>query len=341
MKLSKAKRYNSLIQIILLSSSKKYLNPRSSYIILISMGYLNEEEEFDEKKHIIEREENNSIRDLFLFNDIDFYYARNTIQNTIQLKPPPPSSTTTTFSPTCHLKTLHDKGWFVIDNYIQPIEVKSLRQMIENDNKSIIWQHPLNANVTRDDKIAWLQRKTINGNTTNNNGLHDTLINLFQPILVEMLRTVPSVDGHADNLKIEYQLASYKSKANGYTRHVDYNLNIREKMNLHGNTVYSLNKKSSSSMTGRFLSMVLYLNDEWKTKDGGDLRIWFPRSVQATKGTSCADISPIGGRLVVFLSSSIPHQVRSMQSNKKRIAITAWVHGCYELKQSDLKFHRT
>jgi SM-20-related protein len=63
----------------------------------------------------------------------------------------------------------------------------------------------------------------------------------------------------------------------------------------------------------RRLSAVLYLNPAWQRAHGGLLRLHLNPSI---------DVEPIGGRLVVFLSEKIEHEVLPVHVD--RYAIAAW-----------------
>ena len=70
----------------------------------------------------------------------------------------------------------------------------------------------------------------------------------------------------------------------------------------------------------RIVTVILYLNDAWTEADGGQLRMYFP---QEDGSERVEDVLPVGGRLVVFLSEEIPHEV--MPTQKERISITGWL----------------
>ena len=74
----------------------------------------------------------------------------------------------------------------------------------------------------------------------------------------------------------------------------------------------------------RVVTVILYLNDSWSASDGGELRLYFP---QEDGSERVEDVLPIGGRLVVFLSAEVPHEV--LPTKKERLSITGW------LKDSD------
>ncbi|MFN3998460.1 2OG-Fe(II) oxygenase [Algoriphagus sp.] len=70
----------------------------------------------------------------------------------------------------------------------------------------------------------------------------------------------------------------------------------------------------------RVVSVILYLNESWSENDEGMLRMYIPKE----DGTELIeDVLPLGGRLVVFLSGEIPHEV--LPTKKERISITGWL----------------
>jgi SM-20-related protein len=70
----------------------------------------------------------------------------------------------------------------------------------------------------------------------------------------------------------------------------------------------------------RIVTVILYLNESWTEADGGQLRMYFP---QEDGSERLEDVLPLGGRLVVFLSEEIPHEV--LPTLKERISITGWL----------------
>jgi SM-20-related protein len=70
----------------------------------------------------------------------------------------------------------------------------------------------------------------------------------------------------------------------------------------------------------RIVTVILYLNDSWTEADGGQLRMYFP---QEDGSERVEEVLPLGGRLVVFLSEEIPHEV--LPTHKERISITGWL----------------
>ena len=70
----------------------------------------------------------------------------------------------------------------------------------------------------------------------------------------------------------------------------------------------------------RIVTIIFYLNESWTEADGGQLRMYFP---QEDGSERIEDVLPLGGRLVVFLSEEIPHEV--LPTQKERISITGWL----------------
>ena len=71
----------------------------------------------------------------------------------------------------------------------------------------------------------------------------------------------------------------------------------------------------------RTLSIVLYLNDEeWKDEFGGQLTLYLSDENKVEKEL---DILPLAGRLAVFDSKTIPHEVKTV--HRPRYSITGWL----------------
>ncbi len=65
----------------------------------------------------------------------------------------------------------------------------------------------------------------------------------------------------------------------------------------------------------RQYSMIMYLNDDWKEKDGGELCLHHKGKLQ--------NISPTNGKMVFFKSNELEHEV--LLTNKPRMSITGWL----------------
>ncbi|MFP9098734.1 2OG-Fe(II) oxygenase [Flavobacterium sp. RHBU_24] len=73
--------------------------------------------------------------------------------------------------------------------------------------------------------------------------------------------------------------------------------------------------------SSRKLSIVCYLNDEdWNPEYGGELAIYLPQPDGTEK---CVDVYPLPGRLVVFESQLLEHEVKPVK--RERLSITGWL----------------
>ena len=66
----------------------------------------------------------------------------------------------------------------------------------------------------------------------------------------------------------------------------------------------------------RTISMVMYLNTDWKAGDGGELEMFL-------KDGSSLVVEPIAARCVMFKSAVVPHRV--LYANKPRFSLTGWL----------------
>jgi SM-20-related protein len=75
---------------------------------------------------------------------------------------------------------------------------------------------------------------------------------------------------------------------------------------------------SFAGRASRVVSLVLYLNAQWQPGDGGELQVFNRESQDEV----CATIAPEAGRLVIFLSEQIPHEV--LVANRTRYSLASW-----------------
>ncbi len=90
----------------------------------------------------------------------------------------------------------------------------------------------------------------------------------------------------------ETQVACYPP-GRGYARHVD----------------------APRGSTARRVTVILYLNDEWRPEDGGALVAHLDAGPRV--------VTPLLGRAVLFLSDRVPHEV--LPSRRERWAVTTWM----------------
>lgn len=81
---------------------------------------------------------------------------------------------------------------------------------------------------------------------------------------------------------------------------------------------YRRHLDSFRGRASRVVSLVLYLNDDWRPGDGGELQV-FNRE---TPDEVCGRVSPESGRVVIFLSEEVPHEV--LPARRTRHSIACW-----------------
>jgi SM-20-related protein len=127
--------------------------------------------------------------------------------------------------------------------------------------------------------------------------LFDPEVRLLETL--ERLRLELNRGGIPGLFDLELHYAWYPPGA-GYARHVD----------------------RPEKRDARIISLVLYLNEDWASGDGGALRCFH--------GTrALRDIQPIGGRLVAFVSEGLEHAV--LPARRPRLSLTGWFRGREEL----------
>jgi SM-20-related protein len=112
---------------------------------------------------------------------------------------------------------------------------------------------------------------------------------------MEILRRRLNREAFLGLFELELHYARYPAGA-AYSRHVDQPM----------------------GSTQRKLSLVLYLNADWQSADGGILRIH-------AVDDRFVDVEPVAGRLVCFLTPGREHEV--LQARRERLSISGWFRG--------------
>lgn len=211
-------------------------------------------------------------------------------------------------------QSLEERGWAVSDRIVPP----SLAQALRNHAHQL-WQQGFfkpasigrQAGLVRDpdirgDAICW-----INDNTP-------------PPPCAEFLAWTDALRQELNRhffLSLrgqEFHFARYEP-GRGYARHMDQ----------HGGT------------SARKVSLVLYLNEDWKAEDGGELCLYGPETGDGEPGRDApapsggdrqpdpgpnaaleAKVLPESGRLALFLSDRVPHEV--LPARRVRWSLTGW-----------------
>jgi len=183
---------------------------------------------------------------------------------------------------------LAEKDWVILDDFL-PSNILSvsrhfLKERLELDEFKQAGIGALNEfrveKTIRSDEIFWLERQR-------DLVLHDFFA-LVDDAIAQLNRLCfLSISGS------EFHLAHYPP-GSFYKRHLD----------------------QFDSRSNRLISMVCYLNEDWKPEHGGELRL------HAKDGTYY-DVAPLPGRMILFKSDAVPHEV--LLSKASRYSITGWL----------------
>lgn len=75
------------------------------------------------------------------------------------------------------------------------------------------------------------------------------------------------------------------------------------------------------SVAYRTVSVILYLNRDWREEEGGTLRIYLDED--GDENGPSVDVLPRGGTLVAFLSGRFHHEV--LPATRERLSVTGWL----------------
>lgn len=122
--------------------------------------------------------------------------------------------------------------------------------------------------------------------------LKELMKNIDQLVFEKLKKKVSTLNGLSE--RSDCMLAKY-ADGGRFQRHID-----------------------NTTKDGRKLTLLCYLNpDKWVESDGGSLRLH-------PKNSSPVDIFPEGGRLAMFFSDLVEHEVRPTYGN--RFALTMWYY---------------
>lgn len=86
----------------------------------------------------------------------------------------------------------------------------------------------------------------------------------------------------------------------------------------HPGDFYKRHLDSFRGRASRVVSLVLYLNEDWAPEDGGALRVYN----RDNENEVCGMLFPEAGRMALFLSEEIPHEV--LPANRTRYSLACW-----------------
>lgn len=185
------------------------------------------------------------------------------------------------------VNTVYEQRFCITDNFISKEEISLLKNKITSLNESNSFkkagigkdkEHITNSEI-RSDYIFWLEKD-------------DEHLNKIFFSFIEELMTGINRRFFLGLKDYEFHYAYYPS-----------------------GTFYKKHRDSFKSDDARKITVLLYLNDNWKKGHGGELLLY-------TDTNDILKIEPLGGRLLVF-ESDMEHEV--LMSHADRYSITGWI----------------
>lgn len=183
---------------------------------------------------------------------------------------------------------LAEKGFSVTDSFLDNNEINAILSVDEFKNRMLHFKKAgignsaslkINESV-RGDYISWLDTKNAHISIS-------VYVSRLKALQVYLNKTL-----FLSLKDIELHLTSY-SVGSYYSRHVD----------------------QFKQQDHRKISVILYLNRDWRSEQGGQLRVYSQNNE--------IDIFPVAGRLVCMRSDLIEHEV--LPSSRERLSVTGWM----------------
>ena len=232
------------------------------------------------------------------------------------------------------VRELETNGFLVIDDALNPLqlqyacsEVKILQKTLEDS--------PNKSSVTRTDIVRFMTQVDRDNEEKAGRAGNGLLYaqNLLRGMGMALVTNnfagfngCKSDEGmYLEKLSVpdQVQLSMYKKDGGGfYTAHRDGVSNSFQELGL-------LQWMKLACYRARVVTAILYLNEStppWEqAANGGMLRLYIGANSKDDIGTTAVsvhDIAPVGGRLVLFDSQKVLHEV--LATNRDRYAITVW-----------------
>jgi SM-20-related protein len=187
------------------------------------------------------------------------------------------------------IKDIAQQGYAVVEQFINPQEIASLAAQAKilhsagEMHKAKTGISKVENSTLRGDFIHWIEASAASeAEMTYLNAMNELQQAINQAFFLGLF-------------ELESHFATYPPGA-GYQKHLDQFIGKEE----------------------RKVSCILYLNENWNSEDGGQLRMYLDKKDEKR----FIDITPQAGTLVVFISSDFLHEV--LPAKRERISITGW-----------------
>ena len=218
-----------------------------------------------------------------------------------------------------------DHGVLIIDDVLSAAELRSaqkdLLHLLDSKIFQVTEQH---SEDIRTDLTCLISEPITNQRLTLGAGMRDAL-RIVRSVPFQLLSNGSGSDEALYGVPLTNQLSCYNGLGSHYRPHRD-----TPKSSSH-----PLNWLLQAGLDDRETTIILYLNDvDWDVGDDYDgcLRCFLgtlPDDDVGSSATSILNIAPKGGRMVIFESRKVLHEVRPC--SKQRAAITCWVGGSHSM----------
>ena len=215
-------------------------------------------------------------------------------------------------------------GILIIDDVLTAKELKAaqldLQILLDSDSFQRTDQH---SDEIRTDSTCLINEAITNQTVAFGAGMRDAL-RVVRSIPLELINNGSGAMSESYGVPLSNQLSSYNSKGSHYKPHRD---------TPDSSGYHPLQWLLQAGLTERETTIILYLNDSnWDSgaEHDGNLRCFLGSTADDETGSSAEEIlyiAPKGGRLVIFDSKVLLHEV--CPCSKQRSAITCWVGGSH------------
>lgn len=201
------------------------------------------------------------------------------------------------------IEKMHQHGFCIMDNFVTDATILALA------SECVTLKEHAQFREASTGRVATTMHNTIRGDSIywlNANNTSDAQKTYFAKM--ESLRLCMNQHLYLGLFALESHLAIFPT-GSGYNKHLD-----------------QFRSNNNDHLPRRQISCILYLNQNWKDADGGHLRLDLNPKNEfnelSMRGIPQLDVSPIGGRLVIFLSDIFYHAV--LPASRDRTSLTTW-----------------
>ena len=255
---------------------------------------------------------------------------------------------------------LQQNSFAVLDNFISESKVKELRDELDNlqphYTPSEIWVGKgadLGAQIVvpdvRGDKVLWMcgGHAAVDSTLFDSAGVQPKAKGAIEPCDISVKAQIGSTMGKGGIRKISGSVMGKFSNLKQVLESIDKF--VFEELTKKDPRLARVNSRSDAMLAvypgggsrfqkhvdntandGRRLTVLIYLNENWSEDKGGFLRVY--GSNDAEEDVAPKNVLPLGGRMAMFYSDKVPHEVTS--TDHMRYSMTVWYYDSLERSEA-------